>query len=58
MLLVALDIAERNTNELMRQTAELSIDGVVANLGQHLQPPRSQVEFLAKQLSDGIRAAR
>ena len=54
VLLVALDIAERNTNELMRQTAELSIDGVVANLGQHLQPPRSQVEFLAKQLSDGI----
>ena len=54
VLLVALDIAERNTNELMRQTAELSIDGVVANLAQHLQPPRSQVEFLAKQLSDGI----
>ena len=54
VLLMALDVAERNTNELLRQTAELSIDGVVADLAQHLQPPRSQVEFLAKQLSDGI----
>lgn len=53
VLLVALDIAERNTNELLRETAELSIDGTVANVHHHLQPPRSQVEFLAKQLSAG-----
>jgi class 3 adenylate cyclase len=54
VLLLSLDIAERNTSELMRQTAEMSIDGVVANIGQHLQPPRNQVEFLAKQLSGSI----
>lgn len=53
VLLVALDIAERNTNELLRETAELSLDGTVANVHHHLQPPRSQVEFLAKQLSAG-----
>ncbi|HEY7688075.1 MAG TPA: adenylate/guanylate cyclase domain-containing protein [Dongiaceae bacterium] len=53
VLLVALDISQRNTNELMRQAAELSIDGVVATINHHLQPPRSQVEFLANRLSAG-----
>jgi adenylate cyclase len=54
VLLMALDIAERNTNELLQQTAELSLEGVVTNVHHHLQPPRSQVEYLANQLSAGI----
>lgn len=53
VLLLALDVAERNTNELLRQTAELSIDAQVENLDFHLRPARNQVEFLANQLSAG-----
>ena len=53
VLLLALDVAERNTNELLRQTAELSIDAQVENLDHHLRPARNQVEFLANQLSAG-----
>ena len=53
VLLLALDVAERNTSELLRQTAELSIDAQVANLDHHLRPARNQVEFLANQLSVG-----
>ena len=53
VLLMSLDIAQRNTNELLQQTAELSLDGVVTNVHHHLQPPRSQVEYLANQLSAG-----
>jgi class 3 adenylate cyclase len=53
VLLLALDIAKRNTNELLRQTAELSIDGEVENLDHHLRPAGTQVEFLANQLSAG-----
>ncbi len=53
VLLLALDIAERNTNELLRQTAELSIDLAVQSLAYHLDPARSQLEFLARQLSTG-----
>ncbi len=54
VLLLALDVAERNTNELLRQTAELSIDAQVENLDHHLRPSRNQVEFLANQLSAGV----
>jgi len=53
VLLLALDIARRNTNELLRQTAELSIDAQVENLDSHLRPARNQVEFLANRLSAG-----
>jgi len=53
VLLLALDVAERNTNELLRRSAELSIGAQVANLDHHLRPARSQVEFLARQLSAG-----
>jgi class 3 adenylate cyclase len=53
VLLLALDIAERNTNELLRATAELSIDGEVDRLDRQLRPARNQVEFLANQLSAG-----
>ncbi len=53
VLLLALDVAERNTNELLRQTAELTIDAQVENLDHHLRPARNQVEFLANQLSAG-----
>jgi class 3 adenylate cyclase len=53
VLLLALDIARRNTNELLRQSAELSIDAQVENLDHHLRPARNQVEFLANQLSAG-----
>jgi adenylate cyclase len=53
VLLLALDVAERNTNELLRQTAELSIDAQVENLDHHLRPARNQVEFLANRLSAG-----
>src|SRR5215813_678590 len=53
VLLLALDIAKRNTNELLRETAELSIEAEVANLDHHLRPARNQVEFLANQLSAG-----
>jgi class 3 adenylate cyclase len=52
-LLLALDVAERNTNELLRRSAELSIQAQVENLDHHLSPARSQVEFLARQLSSG-----
>ena len=45
VLLLALDVAERNTNELLRQTAELSIAAQVENLDFHLRPARNQVEF-------------
>src|SRR6185295_6188407 len=51
--LLALDIARRNTNELLRQTAELSIDAQVGNLDSHLRPARNQVDFLAHRLSAG-----
>ena len=53
VLLLALDVAERNTNDLLRQTAELSIAAEVANLDHHLRPAGTQVEFLANQLSAG-----
>lgn len=53
VLLLALDVAERNTNELLRRSAELSIGAQVENLDHHLRPARSQVEFLARQLSAG-----
>jgi len=53
VLLLALDVAERNTNELLRQTAELTINAQVENLDHHLRPARNQVEFLANQLSAG-----
>jgi class 3 adenylate cyclase len=53
VLLLALDVAQRNTSELLRQTAALSIDAQVANLDHHLRPARNQVEFLANQLSAG-----
>jgi adenylate cyclase len=53
VLLLALDVAGRNTNELLRQTAELSIAAQVENLDFHLRPARNQVEFLANQLSGG-----
>jgi adenylate cyclase len=53
VLLLALDVAERNTNELLRRSSELSIGAQVRNLDHHLRPARSQVEFLARQLSDG-----
>jgi len=53
VLLLSLDVAERNTNELLRQTAELSIKAQIENLNRHLQPARSQVEFLARQLATG-----
>jgi adenylate cyclase len=53
VLLLALDVAERNTNELLRQTAELTIAAQVENLDHHLRPARNQVEFLANQLSAG-----
>jgi class 3 adenylate cyclase len=51
VLLLALDVAERNTNELLRRSAELSIRAQVENLDHHLRPARNQVEFLARQLS-------
>src|SRR5882672_9401822 len=53
VLLLALDVAERNTNELLRQTAELSIAAQLENLDFHLRPARNQVEFLANRLSAG-----
>jgi len=53
VLLLALDVAERNTNELLRETAELSIGAQVENLDHHLRPAGTQVEFLANQLSAG-----
>ena len=52
-MLLALDIAQRNTNELLRATAELSIGAEVANLDHHLRPAGTQVEFLANQLGAG-----
>jgi len=54
VLLLALGVAQRNTSELLRQTAALSIDAQVANLDHHLRPARNQVEFLANQLSAGV----
>src|SRR5262245_43344319 len=53
VLLLALDIAKRNTNELLRATAELSINAEVANLDHHLRPAGTQLEFLANQLGAG-----
>ena len=53
VLLLALDVAERNTNELLRESAELSIDAQVERLDRQLRPARNQVEFLANQLSAG-----
>lgn len=53
VLLLALSVAQRNTSELLRQTAALSIDAQVANLDHHLRPARNQVEFLANRLSAG-----
>jgi class 3 adenylate cyclase len=53
VLLLALDVARRNTNELLRQTAVLSIRAQVADLDHHLRPARTQVEFLARQIADG-----
>jgi class 3 adenylate cyclase len=53
VLLLALDVARRNTNELLRETAVLSIRAQVADLDHHLRPARTQVEFLARQLADG-----
>jgi hypothetical protein len=53
VLLLALDVAERNTNELLRRSAELSIGALVENLNHHLIPARNQVEFLARQLDEG-----
>jgi hypothetical protein len=41
VLLLALDIAKRNTNELLRQTAELSIDGEVSTITCARLAPRS-----------------
>jgi adenylate cyclase len=54
VLLLSLDIAERNTNELLRETAELGLDGLVADIEHHLRPPRGQVQFLANQLSQNV----
>jgi class 3 adenylate cyclase len=53
VLLLALDVARRNTSELLRETAELSIRAQVSDLDHHLRPARLQVEFLARQLADG-----
>ena len=53
VLLISLDIARRNTEELLQRTAVLWIDGVVQGLDRHLGPARHQVEFLAERLAEG-----
>lgn len=53
VLWLSLDAAQRATSDLLRQTAEDQIEGVVENLDHHLSPARNQVEFLSHQLESG-----
>ena len=53
VLLISLRVAERNTVELLRNVAQLNIELLEQNLGNHLRPARHQVEFLAEELGRG-----
>lgn len=53
VLFLALGVAERNTDDLLRLSAENEIDRVVDAIAHHLGPARDQVEFTAAQIEGG-----
>ena len=52
-LWIALDAAQRNTFDLQRTLAELTVDSVVSEVDTHLGAAKKQIGFLAKLIAQG-----
>ncbi|MEE9210316.1 MAG: hypothetical protein V3U23_07665, partial [Kiloniellales bacterium] len=50
---ISLDAATRNTFDLLRRTAELTVDSITARVEQHLEAAARQAEYLAERVAEG-----
>ncbi len=50
---ISLEAATRNTFDLLRRTAELTVDSIAAQLDQHLGAAARQSEYLAARVAEG-----
>ena len=51
---IMLDAGRQNTFDLLRRTAELTLDSIAARVDQHLGAAARQAEYLAERLVEGV----